>query len=521
MATLAALSQALAARIQEQPLPALVITIVIICVTTRLISSQNGASQVNTKLLDAKAPPAVPYWLPYLGHIPQMAFNADGFLAGLRKLHGGGAFTLNFLGSTHTVVFKPGLNTSLVNQNASSVDSGPTATHLMKANFGYPRSKASMERYHKIVPDTLSLYKYLSSEASLNQMVDRTVVRLRHNIADFVTFNSADIDQTHWERLAEASLIEDPGDGVPVVEAEFFELVRNFIAQTANVALLGTDFVENFPDFWQALWRFDRGFFTLMMDLPSILPINKAIGARRARGMALRWLDEFERAMDTYLDGGNPGPQWADLSNVSPLIQERVKTWREHGLTIMERSAFELGLVWAMNANSNPLVFWMLWRIYSDPELLARVRAEIDPYVIIEAPAVGFGGLIGTATRIESINVDALINKCPWLKASYIECLRIDFNAWSFKAVQEDTVISERDDVSEKFFLRAGTYAHGAHELHHTDPNSYPDPHEWRAERHIKWIVNEKGEKVPVADMGSIRPYGKILSVLLELEIGG
>lgn len=507
MESLAGVGQGLVAQVLEQPLAALAVTLVVICITTRLVTGGNNSSQTDPTIQGAMIPPAVPYWIPYLGHIPQMAFNADAFFARLKPLYPHGAFSLNFLGGTHSIIFKPGLINSLFAQPKHAVDGDVASKHLVQAVFGYPRSRADSELYDRFLDDMRQQYDHLNTEKSLGQMVRRTADRLRHNVADFVSFNGGEIDQVPWERLAGAALVEEPG-GEAVVEADMFELVRNFVAFTAAPAIMGSDFVDNFPQFWQALWRFDKGFMALAMDLPAVLPINKAIGARRARGFLLSWLDEFENAMETTRQGGNPGPKWADLDNVSPLVQHRVDIYRKYNLNVKQRSALDLALIWALSANSNPIIFWVLWRVYSHPDLLARIRDEIADYVVLEKPAVGFGAAFNSATRIESIDPAALLNKCPLLKASYIETLRLDFDGWSFKAVHEDTVVSDKQ--GNKFFLRAGTYAHAASQLWHMDPAAYEDPEVWRAERHIRWrATDSKGGKEAVAEMGDLKPYGK------------
>ncbi|KUI64608.1 25-hydroxycholesterol 7-alpha-hydroxylase [Cytospora mali] len=509
MSSLWATGQNLLSRIPPQSLPILLVTFIIICITTRFLSRDNVDPGEHTSTKGAKSAPTVPYWIPYLGHIPQMVINADAFLSGLRKLFPRGAFSLNFLGGTHTVIFKPGLVSPLINLPAHIADGHESSKHLMKSNFGYPRSKADMETYDKMQEDLLLQYRKLTSEPSLSQMVDRTVQRLRHNIAEFVTFNDSQVDQTVWERTADAVTTEN-AKGEVVVAADLYDLVRNFIGLTANVSLFGTDFVENFPDFWENLWMFDEGFVVLAMDLPALLPIGKAIRARRARYEAMRCLREFEIALDKVRDGEDPGPEWSDLDNVSPLIQGRVdEVYRKHNMTIKQRSACEFGLAWAMNANSNPFVFWLLWRIYSDAVLLSRIREEIEPYIVLEKPALGFGAAFNCALRIDTIDTDGLLNKCPLLKAAYIETLRVDVGSWSLKAIREDIIISDKENSAEKLLLRGGTYAHGAHELHHMNPDAFEDPTDWRIDRHIKWTAaNEKGEKEPVVDMGSIRPYG-------------
>lgn len=503
--------QGLLPQIPRESLPVIVVTFIIICLTTRFLSRNHVDSGTHTSANGARKAPAVPYWIPYFGHIPQMAFDSDTFLAGLRRFYPRGAFSLNFFGGTYTVIYKPGLVSALNDLPGNIADGNAAEKHLMKSNFGYPGSRSDMETYDKMHGDLMSQYEKLVSEASLKQMVDRTVQRLRHNIAEFVTFNDSQVDQAVWERTADASTVED-AKGEVAVEADLFELVLNFIAMTANVSLFGTDFVENYPDFWEHLWKFDEGFMVLAMDLPGVLPINKAISARRGKYEVMRCLREFELAIDRDREGGDPVPEWSELDNVSPLVQGRLdEVYRKHNMTIRQRTACDFELAWAMNANSNPLVFWMLWRIYSDAVLLARIREEIENYIVLEKPALGFGAAFNVALRIESMDTDGLLNKCPFLKAAYIETLRVDVGAWSLKAIREDTIISDKaGDSAEKLLLPSGTYALGSHELHHMNPDTFEDPTDWRIHRHIKWTApNEKGEKKPVVDTSILDPYSK------------
>lgn len=405
MARLLASSHEYMAWVQEQPLAVLIATFLVICITTRLVTSRGGGPRTKSTS-GGNLAPVVPYWAPYLGHIPQIILNKEGFLPSLRNHYPGGAFSLNLLGHTYTVLFKPGLIKSLLSQEASkSVDTAPISKRVVQTVFGYPRSSADSALYDKFRQGSEDQYKHLSLGDSLSLTVDRTATRLRHNIADFITFNSGEIDQAPWERLAEAGLVED-ADEKDVVEADLFELVRNFVAVTANAALLGSDFVENFPDFWKALWRLDSGFLPLAMETPMLLPISSSIAARRSRGFLLGWMDEFERALDAHHKEERTEPRWADLDNVSPIIKSRLENvWLKHGVDTKKRSSMDLSLIWVLNATVNPLIFWVIWRIYSDPGLLVKIRAEIEPYVVLEKPAVGFGGAFDSATRIESIDL--------------------------------------------------------------------------------------------------------------------
>ncbi|CAN8097116.1 unnamed protein product [Discula destructiva] len=508
MAGLVASSHNLGAWIQDQPLAALIVTLLVVCLTTRLVTSTGTGAKRPLQTSNAKVASAVPYWFPYIGHLPQLFMGKGVFLTSLRDHYPGGAFSLNILGRTCTVLFNPGLIKSLLTQSQDSVDDGPTSKRLLQTVFGYPRSQADLALYDEFRQDAEDQYKHLTLEGcSLSLLVERTATRLRHNIADFITFNSGEIDQAPWERMAEADLVQN-ADQKDVVEADLFELVRNFVAMTANAALLGSDFVEYFPDFWQALWRLDKGFLSLAVETPMLLPVNSAIGARRARGFLLAWMDEYEKALDAHQKGGNPGPQWSDLENISPLIQGRLENvWLKHDVGIKQRSAMDLSMIWAMNATVNPLIFWVIFRIYSDPWLLIKVREEMEPYVVLEKPAVGFGGAFESATRIEKMDLEGLLDHCPYLKASYIESLRLDVEFWDLKAIKQDTVVTDKESGSA-FSLRTGSYALGASALNYTDSAVFEDPLFWKPERHITWTGTcEMEGKKAVVDTGKLDPY--------------
>lgn len=496
--------------IQEQPYTSLILTFIAICITTRLVTGQYATSPPGSSPKHAKFPPSAPYWVPYFGHMPQLASNADSLFVGLRKRYPSGLFALHLLGKTHTVIFDPELTVALHEQPKDAVDGEDISKHLLQTNFGYPRSKADSDLYNNLIPDIQHAFEKSTSTESLQQTTKTITDRLRHNIADFVTFNSNEVDQTHWERLADAALVEDAGSE-QTAEVELFDLVRNFVAFTASVSLVGTDFIENFPDIWQPFWRFNDGFMALAADLPAFLPINKAIGARRARGQVLRCLDQFETALESIREGVYPGPQWADIDNVSSLIQDRVdEVFRKHSLNLQKRAALDFSLLWGMNTTANPLIFWAIWRAYSDSGLLRRIREEVAPYVTLEKPAVGFGGTYASAIRIEKLDIDGLLDKCPLLKSACIETMRLDSGSWHFNTVRKDTVISSNDDAFEKWVLPAGTYVHAAYGLHHTDPNALPNPQKYDAERHLERdAAGETREEVHTIDPDKIVALGK------------
>lgn len=218
-------------------------------------------------------------------------------------------------------------------------------------------------------------------------------------------------------------------------------------------------------------------------------------------------LRAFSKAMEAERNNSDPGSDWHSLDDVSALINARTDVYSKHNFSIEARAAFETSLLWAMNANANPLIFWMLNHIYADEDLLAKLREEVAPYVRAVQPKQTFG--IAEAPQMQSVDQDGLLANCPLLKSAYIETLRVDTSIWSLKVMKEDLVLAGRDKRADKFLLKKGTYTHVAHDMHHKDPDYFDDPTTWRADRHIVYVEDKAGGKWVSVDMGTIRPFGE------------
>jgi hypothetical protein len=499
------------ARLQVQPTASqkldttwVTVAVALLClaITTRFISGFFGSSKPAQN--GSRSVPMLPYWIPILGHIPQFSFSPQNLLNKARDTYRSGVFALNLGSMTHNIIFSPSMGGSLMNQKHSIANMDSVGKHVMTAVFGFPKSKASMQRYEEALVGLNACYKHILSNPGLEEMVQNTIDVTKRNIANLVTFSESRVDQLEWERTSNAETITKP-NGEQVVEASMMNLIRDFIAANANPSLIGSDFVKNNPEFFLDLWDMDKGFRWLATGLPVWLPIPQIWKARIARSRAFDAVLAYEEAMEKAANGQDPGQEWQSLDDVGPVLTQRMKLYRQLNFTMHERAALELSLLWAMNANANMLVFWMLNHIYADDAVLAQVREEIAPFVHAVQPKQLFG--VPEPPQIGTFDHEALASKCPLLKSCYIESLRLDVAPWSFRVMQENLVLpASKDKEAEKFMLKKGTYAHIAHSIHHTDPAYFDDPQVWRADRHIK---REQGDEEVSVNMGTIRPYGE------------
>ena len=430
-----------------------------------------------------------------------MGVDADGFVKNMRQRYGNGIFGLNFGGTTHNVMYTPGLASALLNEKTDKVDSEDVVDGMLQSIFGFPAK--DMPIYKKSRTELMACYKYLLTEPSLGGMVEKTAKKIKENVLNLVTFATSPVDQMLWERVSDVKVIKNSA-GEEVVEASLLPLIRDFCAHTAAPTIMGSDFLTNFPDFFDDIWALDRGFLILATGLPRWLPIPILTRAHIARKKIIANVSVFHAALDKDANGEDPGVDWRNLDDVGSLVRARLNVYRKFGYSIQARAALEHSVMWAANANSNALVFWMLNRIYSDSELLARLREEITPYVKAIQPKQDLA--IPEPPQLEIFELEGLCSNCPLLKSCYIESLRFDTASWSFKVVKQDFAIQPREKDAQAWLLRKGEFAHAAHDLHNTDPKYFEDPMVWKADRHIK--QDGEGGRA-TADMGSIRPYGQ------------
>lgn len=194
--------------------PTVICSILIISISTRLLSSLLGGGK--TTVNGVKTVPLLPYWIPIIGHIPNLGLAGDSLLSHARNIHKGGVFALNLGGATHNILYSPALSIALMHQKSSVADSQGVIRSLMCTVFGFP--KAELDKYDRAVDDLLACYRHLMSDPSLGTMVQKTIDMVTMNIANLVTFSSSVVDQTEWERTSDVNVVTTP-NREQVVEA--------------------------------------------------------------------------------------------------------------------------------------------------------------------------------------------------------------------------------------------------------------------------------------------------------------
>lgn len=107
-----------------------------------------------------------------------------------------------------------------------------------------------------------------------------------------------------------------------------------------------------------------------------------------------------------------------------------------------------LALAFAAMGPVTTMSFWIISWIFANPELLGKVRAEVDSCLSIQVDEV----LDRTRVKIDK---EKLYNECPLLFACLAESLRLTSTELTFRMVQEDTQIVD-PVTGQPYLLRKG-----------------------------------------------------------------
>ncbi|TGJ82959.1 hypothetical protein E0Z10_g5798 [Xylaria hypoxylon] len=170
------------------------------------------------------------------------------------------------------------------------------------------------------------------------------------------------------------------------------------------------------PAVQKAFFIYEHGFVRLMIDILPTLTARKSVQARNT----------LESAYRHYYDqGGHTDPE------SSALIQARHSFCSTKGIQDIDIAKMEVTSSIALLSNTMPATFWLVYYLYSDPELLAACRLEL-------------ARAIKESEEVRSIDMACVKNECPLLLSTFQEVLRFHGIGISTRLVLEDTILDNQ-----------------------------------------------------------------------------
>ncbi|THV97343.1 cytochrome P450 [Aureobasidium pullulans] len=177
------------------------------------------------------------------------------------------------------------------------------------------------------------------------------------------------------ENIAKTMLSSGIG-GVWLEMEDLFDFCKLKLLHASINSMFGEYLTALHPDFVDDYWKFDDCTTTLVKGFPSFMVPRSWAARRKCLDSLKHWKAYVEKLVDadgrTFYEGLDP-------HFGSQFIRQRHEGFNKMEPMNADSIASEdLAIMWAANSNAIPAAYWFLYEIFRDPELLGRVRSEVD-----------------------------------------------------------------------------------------------------------------------------------------------
>lgn len=230
---------------------------------------------------------------------------------------------------------------------------------------------------------------------------------------------------------------------LPGGKTDLLSLVRHIVSTGTARYLFGeVNPISGDPELEQAFWDFDEGVGELLIG---IFPSITASQAYRGR-------EKIVAAFINYLESNH------DVG-AAQIVRDRIRVEREWEMSPETIARSALSFLFAGIVNTTTTTFWVVLRLFADPQLLASVREELRAALAASEEKIGHDTLSITIVR----------DRCPTLSAVFRESLRIGSENFSVRLIKEDTMLAE------KYFLKKGAIVQISGGVIHSDKSIWGD----------------------------------------------
>ncbi|MCJ1433380.1 hypothetical protein MMC27_002740 [Xylographa pallens] len=228
----------------------------------------------------------------------------------------------------------------------------------------------------------------------------------------------------------------------------------------------------------------ENGFWDLVHDLTMILlNIVPSITARKG----IRGRETVGVAFLKYFNAN--GQQ-----DGSKFVQNRYDVSIRNGVSVMDTAKFEVGGGIAMLVNTTPTVFWLLFHVYSCPDILQDLRRELATIMTVTEDDSGL--------PVRTLDIIGVKTHCPLLTSTFQEVLRHRSVSTSVRQVMEDTMLDG------KYLLKKDAILQMPSLVIHTDTEIWGSDVETFNHRRFMTDKAKKSSEIKRIPAGAFRAFG-------------
>ncbi|OTB00935.1 hypothetical protein M426DRAFT_64973 [Hypoxylon sp. CI-4A] len=369
----------------------------------------------------AQVPPTYPSIIPVLGHLALFIWDNAGFFRKVTSYNG--KFTsarLSFLG--HDIyLFQH--RATIKNIWKMSTLSSPMSIQIycLKYLFGLSERALAIYRADRSGPHAKPYPgSNVTDENRIDYRTHHEFLRalsgpgLAPTLQRYKTAFARNLDRLEFSSAEDSWNIMD----------DFQDFFFGNMGASLVESLLGPSLLRLSPTFVENLIEFDNNVPWLARGIPSFIMPKRYRARNRLHEQIKQW-HAYARSHfneNSISDDGDGDPFWG-----SQLVRNRHTILHEVGQSDSDIAATDLGLAFGLVTNTNPTAMMVVWHIFRDPQLLKRVRRELEDLFASES--------------IRSIDPKQL-SKASLLSSVYAEVLRLYVNIYVMVSPQhEDSLL--------------------------------------------------------------------------------
>ncbi|KAL9581979.1 MAG: hypothetical protein Q9212_003566 [Teloschistes hypoglaucus] len=371
---------------------------------------------------DPREPPLVSSRIPLVGHLIGLIWHKNNYYVTLRQRYSHPIYTLNLPTSKLYVV---------------------NSVEIISAVQRYPKALAFPPFEAKFATTVCASSKESNDIIALNlngEDGDWGYSHDFHQSMRSALAPGAGIDgmnRVMIQNLAGALERLRPTDGQPT-KIGLADWTRHEITLATTNSVYGVHNPFKHPRIERAFWEFENGLVMILIDVLPSLTARSSCRAREVVGEAFREYFEAKH----HKTG-------------SILVQNRYNTSVENKMPVADIARHELVGSFAILVNTAPATFWLLFFIFSHPEVLEECREEVGKMIRISSEE-------GQAKT--TLDITGIKQNCPTLTSTYQEVLRQRTLGVQARQVMKDITLDNT------YLLKKGATVMMPSLVVHTDP---------------------------------------------------
>ncbi|GAB1206328.1 hypothetical protein APSETT445_005013 [Aspergillus pseudonomiae] len=349
---------------------------------------------IQRRKLDPREPPLVSSAIPLVGHLLSFLYYGLEYFATTSRKNRLPAFTMDMLYAKVYIIASPEL-VSAVRRSRNAMSFGPLFDNVAENGAGVHGRGMQLLR---------------DKESGGQGLGQRTADSMHPALL------GGGLDQMNGKMITALNTIINQLASQPDTVVDLYEWCCHAVTVASTDAIYGPLNPYRSESNRQAFWAIESNLSLLMMNT---LPWISARKPWKGREQLTQAFVQYYQA-DGHLDS-------------SQLAYTRWKVQHEAGATLEDIARLEAFTGLGILSNTVPTCFWVLFDIFSRPELLHKIREEIQT-----------GALSIDSAGVHNLDLAEIREKCPILVSTFQETLRTRSNSGQLRVIQRDTLLDDR-----------------------------------------------------------------------------